>query len=326
MYVDIARQLLELRAEHPGIERTLRGILHGHLCERDERPLRRVEFVVGSGGASGVPEALRASADALQPVALCPGVDRWYTTRATFECVGAAAIRCTLHRYVERAYSARFDRVIESDASPERFYYRYLDFCLKQSLLRAGVLPIHAGYVADPARHRRWMLVGKSRSGKTTLCAGFLDAGWLLLTDDAVLLSIGDGRCRSLRRPMHVDRRLAAQLPGFACIRSRPPYLEGRTKVSFEPRDAYGSQAIDELAGPTALVFPRLCDSAGSTVRAMHPSEARETVLANVPAGAAAAVAAIESLIASVPAFAVDCGRDAADDPRLVPALLERTL
>jgi hypothetical protein len=292
-------------------------------------PRRAVELAIGSDGAVDA-DAL-AAADPIHPRPHPRDRSIWYTSRAVFRFEPRGDVRVTLVRFAERG--VRDGRSVLADLHPERFYYRYVAFALSELLWSHGRLFLHAGCLARGPH--RVLFAGASRSGKTTACVALLDSGWTVASDDSLFARMPDAHLFALRRPMHLDRRLGRQLPRLAAIVDAPPYLEGKSKVSFDPRPIYGAQVTGDAERPTAVFFPEIADQAESRVEPLERTAAVERLLAYAlesgePFGAAAyphrreQVAA--ALLAGARAFTMTCGRDLYDEPRRIPALVAHWL
>ena len=243
------------------------------------------------------------------------------TSRARFHLDSAGNVDCVLRR------------LHVSDAHPERFFYRYLNFCLQLALWQNGKLFVHGAAIIDPLKRHRVLFVGRSGTGKSTIAAAALDAGWQLISDDSIFVSAGiGGRVHALRRPMHLDRRLATQVEKLRCLADLPPYLEGRSKVSFDPRAVFPSQIVDDSPLPTALVFPAITMHSHSRVAPISREDARDGVRQNTFSHDLRSddelrrETLIASLIDGARALRLESGRDVAETPKRAIALLTEHL
>jgi hypothetical protein len=183
---------------------------------------------------------------------------------------------------------------------------------------RLGRTLVHAAAVALPER-AAWLLVGGTRSGKTTACVSLIRAGWDFLADDQVVLGAGaspvdvEGWPRpfnldvgdAVRTPRGVRRRIEAEAFGPGRLRRRAP-LAGLLFPRVEP-DA-----------PTSCV--RL--EAGTVLAALLP---HSPWLLTDPASAPAVLALLRHA-ADLPAFSLRLGIDGYRDPlRLSRVVAEAT-
>ncbi len=120
-----------------------------------------------------------------------------------------------------------------------------LNWCLAQHTARYLVL--HAAVIERDGQ--AVILPGPPGSGKSTLCAGLVERGWRLLSDELTLLRMDDGRIDPVPRPVslknesiEVVRRFSPEaVIGPACADT----LKG-TVAHLKPR----REAIDRMAEP----------------------------------------------------------------------------
>src|SRR5258705_12283229 len=76
-------------------------------------------------------------------------------------------------------------------------------FAICAALRRYGLFALHSAAVVSPDAKTGVMIIGPSGSGKSTLTMQLAAAGWRYLSDDELLLSLGDERAESgsSRRP-----------------------------------------------------------------------------------------------------------------------------
>jgi hypothetical protein len=132
-----------------------------------------------------------------------------------------------------------------------------LDYLLRSFLLvsliflwkRDGRYHVHAGTAID-SRGRGWMLIGNSRSGKSTTTALLASRGWRVSTDDIAFLEARDDRVDVLgfRSP------IALRPGGFQLLgRAGGIAMESRAKTGFWPEEL-GSSWIQTVV-PEIIVF-----------------------------------------------------------------------
>ena len=104
---------------------------------------------------------------------------------------------------LEGEYDLVFDRYLRARISPEALEVRLdqegsddnacvhflLDQILPRLLGERGELVLHGGAISDSSSDASALvLLGTTGSGKSTLCASFLNDGWSLLSDDCVYI------------------------------------------------------------------------------------------------------------------------------------------
>jgi hypothetical protein len=160
----------------------------------------------------------------------------------------------------------------------------------------------------------------ESNSGKSTLAAGLVRAGFGYVTDEAVAIDPAHGRVEPFPKPISID-------PGsWSLFADSAPSIEGAPDTFFrhewhlDPR-ALRTTALDQidLAQTVSLVaFPRYQAGGPTTFEAMRPAEALLTLLRNAfnlatvgPPG----VAALATIANEVPCLRLTIGDlDAAID------------
>lgn len=188
--------------------------------------------------------------------------------------------------------------------------------------LESGVIALHAALLSRAGRGV--LLVGPKQAGKSTLAIALWRRGWTLHGDDLAILSPCGQHANAAPRRVSV-RFGALDLLGpdlWNAIQSSPSFLMRQEAALFHPHEV---AANDGAAGvrPAAVVFlgRRTAQPGPAELR---PIVAAEALLALTPhstivrtAGMAAALAGLQPLLASVPAF--DLGRGPLD--RMIAAI-----
>jgi hypothetical protein len=178
--------------------------------------------------------------------------------------------------------------------------------CTVASALLLGRLDrvlAHAGGVVD-SRGGAWLMVGDSRSGKTTTCMNLVRAGWPYLSDDRVVLSRGaDGAIAVEGWPKR--------------FRVDVGWREGRSlgrRVQVDPREAW--PGLWRRSAPLAgMLFPRVEAAEPTRLAPIHPADALARAVRAMPwlffdpARAPALLALLRSA-AALPAYEVRVGTD----------------
>ena len=160
----------------------------------------------------------------------------------------------------------------------------------------------------------------ESNSGKSTLAAGLVRAGFGYVTDEAVAIDPAQGRVVPFPKPISLD---PGSWPLFA---DSAPSIEGAADTFFhyewhlDPR-ALRSTALDDLdlaQTVTLVAFPRYQAGGPTTIEAMRPAEALLALLRNafnLATVGAPGVAALATIARQVPTVRLSIGNlDAAID------------
>lgn len=106
-------------------------------------------------------------------------------------------------------------------------------------------------------------------SGKSTLCASLVHAGWRLLSDELALLDPGSGMVVPVPRPVSLKNASIGIMRGFApnAVFSRTVHDTTKGDVAHMQAPAASLARANETAAPRWLVFPRY-DGAAQTALA----------------------------------------------------------
>ncbi len=106
---------------------------------------------------------------------------------------------------------------------------------------------------------RAVILPGPPGSGKSTLCAALVLAGWRLLSDELTLVSLKDGALAALARPISLKNAsialIQARAPTAVFSTSIQDTQKGTLALMKAPRDSI--VRMHEPAQPAWVVFPR---------------------------------------------------------------------
>ena len=149
-----------------------------------------------------------------------------------------------------------------------------IDSATDHVLLHASAIRRADGVVVFPA---------ESNSGKSTLVAGLVRAGFGYVTDEAVAIALGDGRVDPYPKPISLD-------PGsWSLFVGQRPDVPGtdddyfRTEWHLDPRRLSAS-ALDDLDSDqqvTVVAFPRYVEGATTTAVPLRPADALLALLRN---------------------------------------------
>ena len=174
----------------------VRDWLPKHLVSIDMS--RDVSAAITVGVAAAVPYVVPQS-----PPTLTLGTVRAYADGAMVRLQGAAD--CVgLVELAPQVASLHMPPHAGSAAAQD--LYSMLTIATALLLGRLGRALVHAGGVIDPGGGA-WLLVGDAHSGKSTVCAGLIEACWDYLSDDQVVLQPAGEHLlvEGWRRDFHLD-------------------------------------------------------------------------------------------------------------------------
>lgn len=118
-------------------------------------------------------------------------------------------------------------------------------------------LIIHAAVIERCGR--AVLLPAPPGSGKSTLCAGLVQRGWRLLSDELALIDMETGLVRGMARPVNLKNASIEVLRAFApeavMTRPVPDTLKGTVSLMQPPQDSV--RRVREPALPTWVVLPK---------------------------------------------------------------------
>lgn len=185
-----------------------------------------------------------------------------------------------------------------------------LSTCAALLLGRLGRALLHAAAVVAPDG-RAWLLVGDSRTGKTSTCVNLIRAGWDWLADDQVVARAeGDGVVvEGWPRRLMLDE-------GFT---------EGRSRGRRAPADAaaFGPGRLRAAAPLAGVLLPGIRAAEPTALRPAHPADALAQLIRQSPwlladAHAAPGVLALLSRMSKTPVYHLALGTDTYADPLLL--------
>lgn len=194
--------------------------------------------------------------------------------------------------------------------------YSMLTVAAALLLGRLGRALVHAGAVVAPAGYA-WAVAGDAKSGKSTLCADLIAAGWAYLSDDQIVLWADRGlerlRTEGWPRDFHLDEGWGRGVPTG-------------TRRDVDPR-SLGPGRWQRTATLAGTLLPEVVGEAPTRVSSVEPSETLTALVRQAPwlmADPAAAPACLELLRAAarLPAYRVSLGRDAFGDAAVLLAAL----
>ncbi|HRP75019.1 MAG TPA: HprK-related kinase A [Rhodocyclaceae bacterium] len=105
---------------------------------------------------------------------------------------------------------------------------------------------------------RALILAADPGSGKSTLCAGLVDAGWRLLSDELTLIDLDCGRIRAIARPVSLKNESINVVRDFGAHTQVGEICVGTTKgvVAHMRPPLESVERRGESADPAWIVFP----------------------------------------------------------------------
>jgi hypothetical protein len=173
---------------------------------------------------------------------------------------------------------------ISSALAGDSRYWRAIIFPMLVSVLAGsiGLVELHASCVARG--QEGLVLIGPSRSGKSTLAMALIESGFRLLSDDRTFLSLKDAQLRAfgLSRPLKL-RKDAVSWFEELCDHE-PTDLQGGENVYYcEPNHRSRSKALLPCE-PRVLVFLERQERSIVRITPMDPAEAQRRIEADVMA------------------------------------------
>lgn len=135
-------------------------------------------------------------------------------------------------------------------------------------------LMLHAAVIARDGR--AVILPAPPGSGKSTLCAGLVNRGWRLLSDELTLIDRGTGLITPLPRPVSLKNQSIEVIRAFAPDAVLGPVARDTAKgtVSHMQPPPASVHAADELARPAWIIMPRYQAGAPAELTALPKGEA----------------------------------------------------
>ena len=181
-------------------------------------------------------------------------------------------------------------------------YWNTIIFPMLISILAGslGIVELHASCVAR--EHDGLVLIGPSRSGKSTLAMALMEVGFRLLSDDRTFCSLTQDRVLAygLPRPLKLRQEAAAWFEEF---RDREPtdMQNGETVFYCEPGRHFRKNGL-AACEPKAIVFLERQENLGFHLAPMKRSEIRSGIeldlLAEDPADVEKQEKTLDSLLA----------------------------
>ena len=175
---------------------------------------------------------------------------------------------------------------------------RAASFAVCAALRRFGMFELHSAGVVEPSSGKAVVIVGASGSGKSTLALQLVQSGWSYLSDDELLLNIGND---------------VVEARGF---RSFFAISTGETvKHCFDPEAVYAAKRVTH-AVPDRLIFTRVSGAEKSELRELTQAEAMARLVRACPwatydtATASANLAVLSALARQARGFDLLAGRD----------------
>ena len=155
---------------------------------------------------------------------------------------------------------------------------RLLGFGLVKLLRTQRYYALHAAGLLT-STEKGVLICGASGCGKTTLTIGMIRHGWGYLSDDAVLLRLGQEGVNALvfRQPFSIDSKMApsyADLP----LGKEPPPTPGKHKRKLNIHEAFPNRYAPKCF-PAILLFPKIVSCFTSRLTPMTRSHAISQLL-----------------------------------------------
>jgi hypothetical protein len=181
-----------------------------------------------------------------------------------------------------RRVIGRFSAAMAGDCA----YWRSVVFPILLSILAGsiGLVELHASCIAWD--QRGLVLIGPSRSGKSTLALALTEAGFRLLSDDRIFCSLKQGKLLAygLPRPLKLRREAACW---FQHLRDQAPMgLQGGERVFYCEPNQHLEQPPSRTCEPQALVVLDQNPNPGFRMARMRRSDVKSRIEADLLAEA----------------------------------------
>jgi len=181
-------------------------------------------------------------------------------------------------------------------------YWRTVIFPMMVSIVSGsiGLVELHASCVAGA--QQGLVLIGPSRSGKSTLAMTLVKAGFRLLSDDRVFLSVKNGQLLAfgLSRPLKIRREAALWFEQFRD--QEPTDCQGGESVYYWEPTQHATQQALLPCEPQVVVFLERREAASLRVAPMDPADIKgsieEDVMAEAPRAMETQQRTIDALLA----------------------------
>ncbi|GAA1649563.1 hypothetical protein [Actinoplanes couchii] len=199
------------------------------------------------------------------------------------------------------------------DGGANWFFYYGFAKALHVVWADLGLIAVHGGLLVD-CDDTAVLVVGHRHDGKSSTAAGWLDEGGRLAGDDTALM---DMRCdpplfSGLLREMHLDRELAALLPGLDGVADAEPYLPGRPRVGYDWAGRFPGQVMAKPVSISAVVRTRVDRTRETSARPLPAGSGWDVVRSTLEAdpGVAEAIPAARRHLGRLTAWEVTWGPD----------------
>lgn len=196
----------------------------------------------------------------------------------------------------ERRVIGRFSAGMAHDSK----HWRMVIFPMLMSIIAgsAGLVELHASCVASG--HHGLLLLGPSRSGKSTLAMAFAEAGCRFIADDRTFCSMKEGRllAHGLPRPLKLRSEAGEWFDEFRG-RAATDIQNGEPVYYHEPNRSVPANSL--ACAPRALVFLERQSSSGFRMTRMGreaESIIEQDLLAEAPAAVQKQAVIVDQLLA----------------------------
>jgi len=212
--------------------------------------------------------------------------------------VGLDARSSMLADLRRRSVIGRFSPAMAGDSR----YWRTVIFPMMVSIVAGsiGLVELHASCVAKD--QKGLVLIGPSRSGKSTLAMAFVEAGFRLLSDDRVFVSVKRKKLLAygLSRPLKLRRDAALW---FQETRNgEPTDRQGEESVYYVEPSQHTTRQASLPCEPRVMVFLERRETAGFRMEPMDIADAKrrieEDVMAESPRAMETQQRTIDALLA----------------------------
>lgn len=173
----------------------------------------------------------------------------------TLELVPSGGLR----RWIKPQVRLNFDAQTPFEPMPRDHAFALFEWSLNWCITSAShqFLILHAAVIEREGCAA--ILPAPPGSGKSTLCAGLIQRGWRLLSDELALICTSTGALHPLARPVSLKNESIRVIGGFepGAVFGEPTHDTAKGTVThLKPRPT-DVMRMDEVARPRWVIFPR---------------------------------------------------------------------
>jgi hypothetical protein len=221
--------------------------------------------------------------------------------------------------------SGFFDKEFSEDSQQ---FFSILGMTLVEALKYQALYFLHGACVYG--NERAYLFSGHSRAGKTTAAFNLVRQGFKFVADDSLFLSDRDSKIvvSPYYTNFHVDTNLVRRCPEIVGARELNDRERGFARMRVNMSELYPDSFVPSLR-PDLVIFPQIVSRGTSSFSAINQMTVyerflKQTILAVDVEIAKDQLRVLEKLARQIRGFDLFTGPDMYEDPKILPALLER--